>query len=125
MRRILVLNKLDANASDVVPRCRKNQPVISVTAAIGCGLRWPRVRSDRCLTNNAAECALLGPALPRTTWLFAGSDCGAEDGHHIHPYHDRALNDVDPKARLADVFRHTAEIPQSRQRTAPMAVGRK
>ncbi len=45
-----------------------------VAKAIDCMLtRWPA-----CLTNNAAERALRGLALGRKSWLFAGSERGAE-----------------------------------------------
>jgi Transposase IS66 family len=43
-----------------------------------------------CLTNNAAECALRGLALGRKSWLFAGSERGAERARsHVHPHPDR------------------------------------
>jgi transposase len=68
-----------------------------------------------CMTNNAAERALRGLALGRKAWLFAGSDRGAERAAIMLTLIMTArLNNVDPKAWLADVFRCIAEIPQSR-----------
>ena len=68
-----------------------------------------------CMTNNAAERSLRGLALGRKAWLFAGSDRGADRvGVMLTLIVTARLNDVDPKAWLADVFRRIAEIPQSR-----------
>jgi transposase len=68
-----------------------------------------------CLTNNAAERSLRGLALGRKAWLFAGSDRGADRAAVMYTLIMTArLNDVDPKAWLADVFRRIAEIPQTR-----------
>jgi transposase len=58
-----------------------------------------------CLTNNAAERELRGIALGRKSWLFAGSDRGAERAAVIYTLIQTArLNDVDPQAWLADVL---------------------
>ena len=58
-----------------------------------------------CLTNNAAERALRGFALGRKSWLFAGSDRGAERAAIMATLIMTAkLNDVDPQAWLADVL---------------------
>lgn len=68
-----------------------------------------------CLTNNAAERSLRGLALGRKAWLFAGSERGAERAAAMYTLIMTArLNDVDPKAWLADVFARIAEIPQTR-----------
>ena len=68
-----------------------------------------------CMTNNAAERALRGLALGRKAWLFAGSDRGADRAAVMLTLIMSArLNEIDPKAWLADVFRRIAEIPQSR-----------
>jgi len=68
-----------------------------------------------CLTNNAAERALRSLALGRKAWLFAGSDRGADRAAVMYTLIMTArLNDVDPKAWLADVFARIADIPQSR-----------
>jgi transposase len=72
--------------------------------------RWNRfahfINDGRiCLTNNAAERALRGFALGRKSWLFAGSDRGAERAAVMATLIMTAkLNDVDPQAWLADVL---------------------
>jgi transposase len=74
--------------------------------------RWDRfahfINDGRiCLTNNAAERALRGFALGRKSWLFAGSDRGAERAAVMATLITTAkLNDVDPQAWLADVLAH-------------------
>jgi len=81
--------------------------------------RWPaftRFLDDGriCLTNNAAERALRGLALGRKSWLFAGSDRGAERAAVMYTLIQTAkLNGVDPQAWLADVLAQIAETPQS------------
>jgi transposase len=68
-----------------------------------------------CLTNNAAERALRGFALGRKSWLFAGSERGAERAAVMATLIMTAkLNDVDPLAWLADVLSRIAEHPAQR-----------
>jgi transposase len=68
-----------------------------------------------CLTNNAAERALRGFALGRKSWLFAGSDRGADRAAAMTTLIMTAkLNDIDPLAWLADVLARIADIPQGR-----------
>lgn len=68
-----------------------------------------------CLTNNAAERALRGIALGRKSWLFAGSDRGGERAAAIYSLIITAkLNDVDPRAWLADVLARIADHPVRR-----------
>ena len=68
-----------------------------------------------CLTNNAAERALRGFALGRKSWLFAGSERGADRAAAMATLIMTAkLNDIDPLAWLADVLARIADIPQSR-----------
>ncbi len=68
-----------------------------------------------CLSNNAAERALRGIALGRKSWLFAGSDRGGERAAAMYSLIVTAkLNDVDPRAWLADVLARIAEHPASR-----------
>jgi hypothetical protein len=68
-----------------------------------------------CLTNNAAERALRGFALGRKSWLFAGSERGADRAAAMATLITTAkLNDVDPLAWLADVLARIAETPQNR-----------
>jgi transposase len=82
--------------------------------------RWDRfacfVNDGRiCLSNNAAERALRGFALGRKSWLFAGSERGAERAASITSLIMTAkLNEVDPLAWLADVLARIAGQPQSR-----------
>ena len=68
-----------------------------------------------CLSNNAAERALRGVALGRKAWLFAGSDRGGDRAAAMYSLIISAkLNDVDPRAWLADVLRRIAGHPASR-----------
>jgi transposase len=68
-----------------------------------------------CLTNNAAERALRGIALGRKAWLFAGSDRGGERAAAMYSLIITAkLNDIDPRAWLADVLSRIADHPASR-----------
>jgi transposase len=65
-----------------------------------------------CLTNNAAERALRGFALGRKSWLFAGSDRGADRAAVMATLIMTAkLNDVDPQAWLADVLARINDHP--------------
>jgi transposase len=82
--------------------------------------RWPaftRFLDDGriCLTNNAVERALRGVALGRRSWLFAGSDRGGERAAAMYSLIATCkLNDVDPRAWLADVLGRIADHPASR-----------
>ena len=63
-----------------------------------------------CLTNNAAERALRGFALGRKSWLFAGSERGADRAAVMATLIMTAkLNDIDPQAWLADVLAGIAD----------------
>jgi transposase len=65
--------------------------------------------------NNAAERALRGIALGRRSWLFAGSDRGGDRAAAMYSLIITAkLNDVDPRAWLADVLARIADHPASR-----------
>jgi transposase len=82
--------------------------------------RWPsftRFLEDGriCLSNNAAERALRGLTLGRKSWLFAGSERGAERAALMYTLIQTAkLNDVDPQAWLADVLARIADHPVNR-----------
>jgi transposase len=82
--------------------------------------RWPsfaRFLDDGrvCLSNNAAERALRGFALGRRSWLFAGSERGADRAAAIATLIMTAkLNEVDPQAWLADVLARIAGHPSQR-----------
>ena len=68
-----------------------------------------------CLSNNAAERALRGIALGRKAWLFAGSDRGGERAAAMYSLIVSAkLNDIDPRAWLADVLARIGDHPASR-----------
>jgi transposase len=68
-----------------------------------------------CLSNNAAERALRGLALGRKSWLFAGSEHGAERAALMYTLiHTAKLNDVDPQVWLADVLARIADHPVKR-----------
>ena len=79
--------------------------------------RWPAFRrfiddGRICLTNNAAERALRGVALGRKAWLFAGSDRGGQRAAAMYSLIVTAkLNDVDPRAWLADVLTRINDHP--------------
>ena len=82
--------------------------------------RWPSfIRSLEdgriCLSNNAAERALRGLALGRKSWLFAGSERGAERAALMYTLIGTAkLNDLDPQAWLADVLARIADTSQTK-----------
>jgi transposase len=90
------------------------KPLSSSTAMLK---RWNRfahfINDGRiCLTNNAAERALRGFALGRKSWLFAGSDRGAERAAVMATLIMTAkLNDIDPQAWLADVLARINDQP--------------
>ena len=64
---------------------------------------------------NAAERALRGVALGRKSWLFAGSNRGGERAAAIYSLIVTAkLNDVEPRAWLADVLARISDHPASR-----------
>jgi transposase len=65
--------------------------------------------------NKAAERAFRGFALGRKSWLFAGSDRGADRAALIVTLIMSAkLNDIDPQAWLADVLANIADTPITR-----------
>jgi transposase len=65
--------------------------------------------------NNAAERALRGFALGRKSWLFTGSDRGADRAAFMATLIMSAkLNDIDPQAWLADVLARIADTPITR-----------
>jgi len=68
-----------------------------------------------CLSNNAAERALRGIAVGRKNWTFCGSDSGGERAAAIYTLIETCkLNDVDPRAWLADVLARIADHPAKR-----------
>ena len=68
-----------------------------------------------CFSNSAAERALRGIALGRRSWTFAGSQRGADRAAVMLTLIITArLNDIDPKAWLADVLARIADLPAAR-----------
>jgi transposase len=84
-------------------------------AAFKCFLSDGRI----CLTNNAAERALRGIALGRKAWLVAGSDRGGERAAYSL-IATAKLNDVYPRAWLADVIARIADHPVRRLQAPAM-----
>jgi transposase len=133
----------DINGLDADERLRvRREQVAPLVAALEAWLRAERARLSRhaaiakaidymltrwsgfvrfledgriCLTNNAAERALRGLALGRKSWLFAGSERGADRAAIMYTLIQTAkLNDVDPQAWLADVLARIADMPLPR-----------
>jgi len=68
-----------------------------------------------CMTNNAAERAVRGIAMGRKNWTFAGSDNGGRRAAAIYTLIETCkLNDIDPRAWLADVLARVADHPAKR-----------
>ena len=68
-----------------------------------------------CMSNNAAERALRGVALGRRNWTFAGSDEGGRRAAAVYSLIETCkLNDVDPRAWLADVLAKLPDHPVQR-----------
>ncbi len=82
--------------------------------------RWPsftRFLDDGriCLSNNAAERALRCVAVGRRNWTFAGSDEGGRRAAAVYSLIETCkLNDVDPRAWLADVLAKLPDHPARR-----------
>jgi transposase len=79
--------------------------------------RWPaftRFLDDGrlCMSNNAAERAVRGIAVGRRNWTFCGSDSGGHRAAAIYTLIETCkLNDVDPRAWLADILARIADHP--------------
>ncbi len=70
-----------------------------------------------CMSNNAAERALRGIAVGRHNWTFMGSDEGGRRAAAIYALIETAkLNDIDPRAWLADVLARLPDHPAKRIR---------
>ena len=68
-----------------------------------------------CMTNNAAERALRGIAVGRRNWTFCGSDSGGQRAAVFYTLIETCrMNDVDPRAWLADIFARIADHPAKR-----------
>jgi transposase len=99
---------------------REQRPRLSRSSSVAEPIDYMLRRWDRfarfiddgriCLTNNAAERALRGFALGRKSWLFAGSERGADRAAIMATLIMTAkLNDIDPQAWLADVLARIAD----------------
>jgi transposase len=99
---------------------REQRPRLSRSSSVAEPIDYMLRRWDRftrfiddgrvCLTNNAAERALRGFALGRKSWLFAGSERGADRAAVMATLIMTAkLNDTDPQAWLADVLARIAD----------------
>ena len=104
---------------------REQRARLSRSSAVAAPIDYMLRRWDRfvrflhdgrmCLTNNAAERALRGFALGRKSWLFAGSERGADRAAVMATLIMTAkMNDIDPQAWLADVLARVAEHPAHR-----------
>src|SRR3954463_6356228 len=68
-----------------------------------------------CLSNNAAERAIRGIAVGRRNWTFAGSDVGGHRAAALYTLVETCkLNEVDPRAWLADILARLPEHPVKR-----------
>jgi transposase len=68
-----------------------------------------------CMSNNAAERALRCVAVGRNNWTFAGSDEGGRRAAALYTLIETAkLNDIDPRAWLADVLARLPDHPARR-----------
>ena len=68
-----------------------------------------------CMSNNAAERAVRGVAVGRRNWTFCGSDSGGRRAAAIYTLIETCkLNDVDPRAGLADVLARLPDHPAKR-----------
>jgi transposase len=67
------------------------------------------------MSNNAAERAVRCVAVGRNNWTFAGSDEGGRRAAAIYTLIETAkLNDIDPRAWLADVLTRLPDHPARR-----------
>src|SRR3974390_2733076 len=121
----LIAEQSAAVVADLEQWLRQERSKLSRSAAVAQPIdymlkRWDgfaRFLNDGriCLTNNAAERALRGFALGRKSWLFAGSERGADRAAAMTTLITTAKpNDVAPLAWLADVLAGIAEHPASR-----------
>jgi transposase len=96
------------------PKNKVAKPIrymLSRWASFTCFLDDGRV----CLSNNAAERALRCVAVGRRNWTFAGSDEGGRRAAAIYSLVQTCrLNDVDPRAWLADVLARLPDHPAKR-----------
>ncbi|MGB0087036.1 MAG: IS66 family transposase [Rhodomicrobiaceae bacterium] len=112
------LDKLEKWLREERKKLSSNNPIAK---AMDYGLkRWAtftRFLDDGriCMTNNAAERALRGIAVGRRNWTFCGSDSGGQRAAVFYTLIETCrMNDVDPRAWLADVLARIADHPAKR-----------
>ena len=67
------------------------------------------------MSNNAAERTVRGVAVGRKNWTFCGSDSGGRRAAAIYTLIETCkLNDVDPRAWLADILARLPDHPAKR-----------
>lgn len=100
---------------------RKLSPKVEMAKAFDYMLRrwgsFTRFLDDGriCLSNNAAERAIRGIAVGRRNWTFAGSDTGGHRAAALYTLIETCrLNDVNPRAWLADILTRLPSHPARR-----------
>jgi transposase len=94
-----------------------NQVAKAITYSLNCWSGLTRFLDDGrlCMSNNAAERALRCVAVGRRNWTFAGSDAGGRRAAAVYTLIETAkLNDIDPRAWLADVLARLPDHPAKR-----------
>jgi transposase len=94
-----------------------NQVAKAIAYSLNCWSSLTRFLDDGrlCMSNNAAERALRCVAVGRRNWTFAGSDDGGRRAAAIYTLIETAkLNDIDPRAWLADVLARLPDHPARR-----------
>jgi Transposase IS66 family/IS66 C-terminal element len=92
-----------------------NQVAKAIGYSLNCWSGLTRFLDDGRLSNNAAERALRCVAVGRRNWTFAGSDDGGRRAAAVYTLIETAkLNDIDPRAWLADVLARPPDHPAKR-----------
>ena len=104
---------------------RQNRTKLSAKAPVAKAInymlkRWPAFTGFLddgriCLSNNAAERAIRPNAVGRRNWTFAGSDAGGRRAAALYTLIETAkVNEIDPRAWLADVLARLPDHPAQR-----------
>jgi transposase len=97
----------------------KNEVAKAITCSLNQWCDLVRFLDDGrlCMSNNAAERALRCVEVGRNNWTFAGSDEGGRRPAAVYTLIETAkLNDIDPRAWLADVLARLPDHPARRIR---------